>query len=187
MYPAEALEKGLYSVADLPDEILVTNLNFGLDDTVFNKTGNSGIFYTGTASNGSPVDVKLFTFFNLVGIEKTFWRIHLSSDSTNLSFTPECLISPSLDESPFTKDTFANTYTATSPGGESYILTRVSLCVWIGPEPDLYNLQYFDDSASEPLRCKWAFIDSIKDAGQFQNTPTGNYTQPLEESPWIIS
>jgi hypothetical protein len=84
-------------------------------------------------------------------------------------------------------DQFADTYTATSPGAESYTLTRVSLCVWIGPEPDLYSLRYFDNSASEPQRCKWALIDSVKDAGQFQNTPTGNYTQPGDESPWIVS
>lgn len=85
------------------------------------------------------------------------------------------------------EDQFADTYTATSPGAETTTLTRESICVWKGPEPELYTLRYYDDSATTGFKCKWAFIDSVKDEGQFQNIPTGDYTQPEEENPWVIS
>lgn len=85
------------------------------------------------------------------------------------------------------EDQFADTYTATSPSAETVTLTRQSLCVWEGPEPEFYTLRYLDDSATTGFQCKWIFIDSVKDEGQFQNIPTGDYTQPEEENPWVIS
>jgi len=48
MYPAQALVDGLYSVDDLPDEILLNNVLLDLYDTVFTKTGGSLSFYEST-------------------------------------------------------------------------------------------------------------------------------------------
>jgi hypothetical protein len=184
-YPARAFVNGLYSVADLPDEILLNNVILDLFDKVFAKTGGSISFYEAT-QNGELMSVRINTYIDMQGIERSVWILLAYGEEYGLSSNPSCLISGE-DEANPSKDTFANSYTATDPSGDSITLTRESLCVWIGPEPDFYQLQYFDDSASEPVRCKWFFIDSLKDEGQFQNTPTGNYTQPVDVNPWIIS
>jgi hypothetical protein len=184
-YPSQALVDGLYTYQDLPDTVLGTGI-FGDDNVVMSRLNppqpsidSSGTsYYRGFSLDGSLVGIGLRDGLEWVGTE-------VANEDAEFG---ECLISrlpPSTGGLPV--DQFADSYTATDPSGDSITLTRESLCVWIGPEPDFYQLQYFDDSASEPVRCKWFFIDSLKDEGQFQNTPTGNYTQPLDENPWIIS
>ena len=182
MYPAQALVDELYTVDDLPDEIFVISSlgNIVLPVDRSGPIGDRGIKYYYGDIGGEEISVSLNT-----DLTEARWL-----GSAEVDTIGGCLISKLEIDDPGgpTLDQFADTYTATDPQGNPPItLTRESLCVWRGPEPDLYTLRYLDDSASEGFKCKWAFIDSIKDEGQFQNTPTGNYTQPEQENPWVIS
>jgi hypothetical protein len=164
MYSAQALFDGLYTADDLPDEILVTNVNFSLGDTVFTKTGNSGIFYTGTNENGDPVDVELYTFLNLQGIQKTVWVLYLFGERFGLSPMPECLITQAQDEGEATKDTFANSYSVNGPisGTVTRDIVTGEECIWNGTGLKLTNFGY-----------QWKVNGNNKSG--FQNTPVGSY------------
>jgi hypothetical protein len=161
LYPAKALEEGLYTVDDLPDAILVTNFNFSLDNTIFTKTGNSGIFYTGTNENGHPVEVGLFTYL-ITGY--TIWVIYLFGERDGLSSMPECLITQAQDEASATKDTFANSYSVNGPinGTVTRDIELGEECIWNGTGLKLTNFGY-----------QWK-VNGKNKIG-FNNTPIGLY------------
>jgi len=131
-YPAQALVDGLYSVADLPDEILLNNANLDLFDKVFAKTGGSISFYEAT-QNGELMSVRINTYIDMQGIERIVWILLAYGEEFGLSSNPFCLISGE-DEANPSKDTFASSYTVTGPPGGPVIVTRQSLCVWTGPD-----------------------------------------------------
>lgn len=161
MYPAQALQDGLYTVGDLPNEILVTNLNSGLDNTVFTKTGSSGIFYTGTNENGNVVDVELFTGLRT---GNTAWVIYLFGERDGLSSMPECLITAVQDEDSETKDTFANSYLVNGQinGTVTRDIVTGEECIWNGTGLKLTNFGY-----------QWKVNGNNKIG--FNNTPVGSY------------
>jgi hypothetical protein len=175
MYPAAALVDGLYTVDDLPDEVLFFFGGGGYQK--LNPPQQRDV-------DGQAITVYYGSTFEGLGIIEGSGAWSSIVDEA-FTFEGPCLFS---EEGGNYKDDFADTYTATDPQGNPPItLTRKSLCLWEGPEPDLYALRYFDDTATTGFQCKWAFIDSLKDEGQFQNTPTGDYTQPVDENPWVIS
>jgi hypothetical protein len=135
MYPARAFVENLYTVDDLPDEILVNNGMFGLADKVFTKTGGNVIFYE--ATHGALFfSVQILTFFTPGGEERIIWSLTEGVNETGLSSLPDCLIVADNEADP-SKDTFADTYTIQfygSPPDGPFIgtttATRVSLCRW---------------------------------------------------------
>ena len=207
MYPATGLENELYTYEDLPDNL---DYEYRPEDiafptTVFGEftkldppspslspTGYMA-YYIGEEHTilAGPNNDDQWTFIPILCQNNNLWiiepdRTPLGNESQSIA---DCLIGDYGRDNATGKveDQFADTYTATSPSAETVTLTRESLCVWEGPEPEFYTLRYFDDSATTGFQCKWIFIDSVKDEGQFQNIPTGDYTQPVEENPWVIS
>ena len=148
-YPSEALVDGLYLVADLPDEILLNNANLDLFDEIFTKTGGSVSFYEAT-QNGELMSVRIKTYIDMQGIERSVWILLAYGEEYGLSSNPFCLISGE-DESNPSKDTFANSYTVTGPPGGAVVVTRQSLCLWTGldtcgNEVRLEFISYADDT-----------------------------------------
>jgi hypothetical protein len=186
MYPAQALVDGLYSVADLPDEILLNNVLLDLYDTVFTKTGGSLSFYEAT-QNGELMSVRIKNYIDMTETERNVWVLLAYGEEFGLSSMPECLITEAQDEDSASKDTFADSYTITLDGGESAVVTRQSICQWtaeiIDEEGTLvtWELVYLSlNDPENPNNYKW--LISVQGLTTFggvkndpQNSPVGDY------------
>jgi hypothetical protein len=198
MYPAQALFDGLYSVADLPDEILVTQILLELDQTLFTKTGDNQNFYTGIGVGGNTISVVIDSYDGLNGETVYVWALDFSGELFAINTNPFCLIfSPEVEGGTGTEDQFADTYTVS--GGElgPIQVTRVSLCLWGGTDScgNKAQLIYLED----PFNGKLWFVD-VPQYGEpcvrfdvlqgekigLQNTPVGGYGNPPYENPFLF-
>jgi len=206
MYPAQALVDGLYSVADLPDEILVTQILLELDQTLFTKTGDNQNFYTGTGVGGNTISVVIDSGEGMNGETVYVWALDFSGELFAINTNPFCLIfPPEVEGGTGTEDQFANSYTVTGPPGGPVTVTRQSLCVWTGSdscgnEVRLEFLSYAEDSDYPYWFIGWLeyfgpvgdcnALDSssgVKDPyaqdGDGIDTPVGNYYENVGQPP----
>jgi hypothetical protein len=164
MYLAKAFVNGLYSVADLPDEILVSQILLELDQTLFTKTGDNQNFYTGIGVGGVTISVVIYSFEALNGETVYVWALDFLGELFTINTNPFCLIfPPEVEGGTGTEDTFANTYTISGP--ISGTVTRTgegNVCIWSGTGLTLTNLDY-----------QWKVNNNNKSG--FQNTPVGSY------------
>jgi hypothetical protein len=194
MYPAQALADGLYTINDLPDEIVVQKT--GNPITLQRGIGSSeppqipGAFYGSSDPNGNEDYVFLYN---------GFWEYGPG--------VPVCSQAPCLITDLCAKDQFADTYTILDvESGQTIIVNRKSLCLWEednggtrlfynfgGPPP--YN-QY---GAEIPRLIAWYIKDTpnlADDEGvslPFSqqvgyglgrlNTPVGNYGNSADDNP----
>jgi hypothetical protein len=178
MYPAQGLIDGLFTVADLPDQIAFSS--DGGD--VLNKIdppvpafGAEGItMYYGLAGEG-------------VGIEDATggWVYFIDGGiNPDVILNPACLFSDSNDPQTPPFDVFEDAYTVQIVSGESagtYIVTRRSLCVWSealdGDDPSGARII----AGSLP---NGTMLWEVKDGGGAYlktgnlNSPVGNYGIP---------
>jgi hypothetical protein len=133
MYPAQALVDGLYSVADLPDQVIYSD-GFR-PDTILQKTLNPalvlGVGYI-WPQDGSD-DAGLFFIVVNDGADPIVWQFGDDGGEGG----NECLITSDL-----TKDNFANSYTVTAcsyPAVIGATVSRVSQCTWQGTFLDPEN------------------------------------------------
>jgi hypothetical protein len=160
-YPAKAFVNGLYSVDDLPDEILVSEILLDLHQTLFTKTGNNQNFYTGIGVGGNTISVVIYSYEALNGETVYVWLLDFSGELFAINLNPFCLVY--LEDGDGTEDTFANTYTISGP--ISGTVTRTgegNVCIWSGTGLTLTNLDY-----------QWKVNNNNKSG--FQNTPVGSY------------
>ena len=183
MYPAQALVDGLYTVDDLPDQVLYSD-GFR-PDTILQKTLNPalvlGVGYI-WPQDGSD-DAGLFFIVVNDGADPIVWQFGDDGGEGG----NECLITSDL-----TKDQFADSYTITYPPTPiSVVVTRISLCVWRGNDAcgRPWYLMYGDQEpfvAGNPYSWHiWMAIDEGDPCGDFQqpiasktgfqNTPVGSY------------
>ena len=194
-YPAQALVDGLYTVADLPDQVIYSD---GLrPDTILQKTLNPalvlGVGYI-WPQDGSD-DAGLFFILLNDGADPIVWQFGDDGGEGG----NECLITSDL-----TKDNFANSYTVTSCSYEPVVgsvVSRISLCEWRGtyydPDPYAHNPTpiYIAYCPCSSDICGGSFMENefgvevpffyastgIGDAGYLTkktphaNTPEGNY------------
>ena len=155
MYPAQALVDGLYSVADLPDEILVNNVLLDLYDTVFTKTGGILSFYEAT-HNGELMSVRIKNYIDMTETERNVWVLLAYGEEFGLSSMPECLITEAQDEDSASKDTFADSYTVTD-NALGYLpspvsVNRIGLCQW---QASFAGTLYFGNPDNPPATGNW--------------------------------
>jgi hypothetical protein len=202
LYPARAFVEGLYTVGDLPDEIIVTNDSFNLFDKLFTKTEGGESLYEATQGD-FLYSVKTKIFFTLTGEERIIWALTDGSGETGLSSAPDCLIVDEEEVNP-SRDQFADTYTVTwnfigiDVPPASVVVTRESLCVWRGTDPcgNVIFLYYGDsveigggldytwnlrlnnyvDGCGNPDFLNY-IINKDRDAPSFQNSPVGYYPE----------
>jgi hypothetical protein len=179
MYPAQALFDGLYTEADLPDEIVIkTRL---LSSTVFDDS----IVLTRSGSEFINGDFRIF-------LEDRSWVLSFQ-DANFTNFIP-CLIDSAFEyETPefefkvaITEDTFADTYKVTFniEGDEEFILTRCELCLWANecdPEERTFTLRFVDGQRVNlpSVKPRWDldyFGVAVGTKIGPLNTPVGTYT-----------
>jgi len=143
MYPAQALVDGLYSVDDLPDEILVSQILLELDQTLFTKTGDNQNFYTGIGIGAVTISVVIHTYEGMNGETRYVWALDFSGELLTINTNPFCLIfPPEVEGGTGTEDTFADSYTVTAcsyPAVIGATVSRVSQCTWQGTFLDPEN------------------------------------------------
>jgi hypothetical protein len=169
MYPAEALRQGLYTVDDLPDEIV----RLGNDPGLYNKLNppfvviDSIQYYQNIEGSGA-----IYLAFD--DDSEAIWR----GETADIG---PCLISGDIE------DTFADTYTVTITNDPdvdgTYTVTRRSICVWSegveNGEPSGLKLRYVELAFDNFYNWEIDFASFglwFKDG--FANTPTGNYQGP---------
>ena len=153
LYPAQALGDGLYSVNDLPDEIIYQN-PFGEPLALYKgiKTSPitpaiSGAFF----GRSEPEFEDSFVYYAVDSYDEG-WR-----KGEGLDFPPGlCLIG----EDNGYEDQFAEAYTVSGP--ISGTVTRESVCVWRGSNLRLTNFGF-----------QWKVNGNNKTG--LQNTPVGSY------------
>ena len=193
MYPSEALVDGLYTVDDLPDEIIFTNVSINLVGVLLTKTGGNISFYEGY-HNGDLLSVRIKNFIDLSGEERNVWILFAFGEEFGLSSRPECLFVTD-DEFNGSYDTFADTYTVSGEPLGSVTLTRVSLCLWTGldscgntvflelfADPDDGRIWYLEfPHYISPCVLSETLIRSVENIG-YGNTPVGGYgNEPYDE------
>jgi hypothetical protein len=183
MYPAQALLAGLYSAADLPDQVGIWDNNEGQLAGVLQKSGAEYI-YTGSG----------IFFIERLAVVNGLWAAY-SPFFEEFVFTGKCLFPGEFTDNFLLKDQFANSYTVTGPPGGPVIVTRQGLCLWTGLDTcgNRVELQYFNDAdfwhitwtnyglppEFEPCTVfnivgveKWPYAEG----GDGINTPVGNYS-----------
>jgi len=190
-YPAQALVDGLYTVDDLPDEIIFTDASINLVGVLLTKTGGNISFYEGY-HNGDLLSVRIKNFIDLSGEERNVWILFAFGEEFGLSSRPECLFVTD-DEFNGSYDTFADTYTVSGGPLGAITVTRVSLCLWTGLDScgNTASLELNEDipngklwSVDVPnyiLPCVVFDVLQGENIG-FGNTPVGGYgSEPYDE------
>ena len=165
MYPAQALTDGLYTAADLPDEIV---MYYG-DGTNFE--GPTIVSKVGSQYTGDDQGVQL----SPQGDEWIMSYFQLDPSASCLIDGLEEELSSFGDTYVLVFDNFEDTYTGTYENNSTVTFTRESLCVWRGNDLANTVLSYV---AAETY-AGW-FLNGISKTsgigtGQLQNTPTGLY------------
>jgi hypothetical protein len=170
LYHVNALDTGLISVADLPDEIVYKIPFFG-----------NVILFKGVWAFGEYKDAAISgAFFGRPEEDFEDTVIYYGPDSNTEGWrggagidTPPgmCLIT----EDGETEDLFADTYSVSGP--INGIVTRVSLCVWEGDQLKLIydgrTVDFGEPGAPFFGSYKWRLNGNNKSG--FQNTPVGSY------------
>ena len=165
LYHVNALDTGLISVADLPDEIAVNGFTLFKGVWAFGEYKDaaiSGAFFGRPEEDFEDTVIYYGPDSNTEG-----WRGGPGIDSP----PGMCLITEDSD----TEDLFANTYTVS--GTISGTVTRVSLCVWEGDQLKLIydgrTVDFGEPGAPFFGSYKWKLNGNNKSG--FQNTPVGSY------------
>ena len=187
-YPAQGFVDGLYTVDDLPDEIIFTKASIDLIDVLLTKTGGSISFYEGYYG-ANLLSVKILG---------SVWILFAFGEEFGLSSRPECLFVTN-DEFDGSFDTFADSYTVSGGPLGAITVTRVSLCLWTGLDScgNTASLELLEDSfngklwfVSVPnyiLPCVVFDVLQGENIG-FGNTPVGSYGNfPYEEGFLFVS
>jgi hypothetical protein len=188
MYPAEAVESGVITFEDLPDQLVVENPEVIIGPWFYDKVNapytllligkTFEVYYEGPLINNPPLQ----TFICLEGDQWVFINTDGGSTLLDQDFL-ECLI----DNFVAITDTFADIYTVNTydefVGGSpasSFTITRQSLCVWSGFDAR-YNdgedvaLRYNTPNESSTRASMWTVANSGRfDAGPY-NSPEGVY------------
>jgi hypothetical protein len=171
MYPAQALGDGLYTNDDLPDVVVINELNYSKLNTPEQIPGeNSTIYYKNSTEN---IIALTESFSNFIWE----WFEGLSGGGG------VCLIdgydeSGGIGERLLTFDQFADTYTVAwniSDQSGSSTATRQSLCIWTFTA---LNGEYLIEYESVDF-FRWRIVapdtEIFKAEPSFENTPTGYY------------
>ena len=193
-YPAQALFDGLYTVDDLPDQVIYSDGS--RPDTILQKTLNPalvlGVGYI-WPQDGSD-DAGLFFIVVNDGADPIVWQFGDDGGEGG----NECLITSDL-----TKDQFANSYTVAPNIGDSAsptIVTRISLCVWRGTDAcgNFVYLSYgLNPDGGQDIMWNVFFrfytptclidgqVDGQKNDDEFENTPVGTYSGTFEDAAFV--
>jgi hypothetical protein len=180
MYSAQGLIDGLFTVADLPDQIALRSDGGDVLNKIDPPVPASGVegitMYYGLAGEG-------------VGIEDATggWVYFIDGGvNPDVIFNPACLFSDSNDPQTPPFDVFEDTYTLTSIYG-SIVVTRVSLCRWESPPVEIGSLdlggalEYYPINPMEGQPSP-AWIAGMNN-GQAMSPAGGEKTSPNLSSP----